>query len=472
MVKVFVSYSWATEQDTGIVDQLEQLCPPRGIQLIRDKNVLVHGASIDKFMGELSEGDHVITIFSKPYFESTWCMYELLKIYQKGRFETRTHPIIADDCDLQNEDYRLAVSDFWKDKLKKAEQMLEGRDPKDVLEEHKRVINLRDIKQKINEIQNFAAYRVNTPLTILQTQNYAQLLDNIRLEKQAQGHPTQATDADYLQAIQVAIETDLNKPEHELFREKLKSERGHTGQQLAAHLINSCISGDFVAVIQAIESSFVDCYDALDQNDYTSIKKLYDIAEGTVSKLVVFNIKNDWITQYRDENPTEHSLPDMSLGHIGIIHARGACTLPKFDFNKKTKELQSRSGLESGIKASDQFADIIRHLYCRVKEAELPTGLNTEQMIVKLQITLKQRKQKTNIKLHKSYFLLIPSAGSSALADKDVQAMLKQALPDLSLIHIKAGDCDEIFIVEDEELMTALGEFFNTLENQPGFRQN
>jgi hypothetical protein len=51
-VKVFVSYSWATENDTQIVAVLEGLCKERGIQLIRDNKTLKHGESIKKFMDE------------------------------------------------------------------------------------------------------------------------------------------------------------------------------------------------------------------------------------------------------------------------------------------------------------------------------------------------------------------------------------------------------------------------------------
>jgi TIR domain len=92
-INVFVSYSWGVEKDTQIVEELDSLCQQRGIRLIRDNKTLKHGDLIEKFMEELTKGNHVITVFSKPYFESKWCMYELLRIYQRGDFEQRTHPV-------------------------------------------------------------------------------------------------------------------------------------------------------------------------------------------------------------------------------------------------------------------------------------------------------------------------------------------------------------------------------------------
>ncbi len=39
-IKAFVSYSWATELENGVVDDLGELSRQRGITLIRDNNTL------------------------------------------------------------------------------------------------------------------------------------------------------------------------------------------------------------------------------------------------------------------------------------------------------------------------------------------------------------------------------------------------------------------------------------------------
>ena len=112
-VKVFVSYAWAVESETGIVREIEQLCPSRRIHLLRDEKELKHGELIQQFMDKLTGGEHVITVFSNAYFKSKWCMYELLKTWQKGGFEQRTHPVIVDNCNLQDTAYRISISDHW-----------------------------------------------------------------------------------------------------------------------------------------------------------------------------------------------------------------------------------------------------------------------------------------------------------------------------------------------------------------------
>ena len=101
-IKVFVPYSWAVERDTQIIEALDTLCQQRTLELIRDRNVSKHGEPIGKLIKELTKGDHVITVFTKPNFKSKWCLFELLHIYQRGDFKQRTPPVIADDCNLQD----------------------------------------------------------------------------------------------------------------------------------------------------------------------------------------------------------------------------------------------------------------------------------------------------------------------------------------------------------------------------------
>jgi len=105
-VKVFVSYSWSVEDETGIVGELEIQCQQRSIQLVRDRNAMQHGDLIKDFMSRLAGGEHIITVFSDAYFKSKWCMFELLKVWQKGGFEEHTYPIKTDDHDLQDANYR------------------------------------------------------------------------------------------------------------------------------------------------------------------------------------------------------------------------------------------------------------------------------------------------------------------------------------------------------------------------------
>ncbi|HBZ29546.1 MAG TPA: hypothetical protein DEO56_02980 [Nitrosomonas nitrosa] len=466
--KVFVSYSWRVEHDTGIVDALELLCKARDIQLVWDNNALQHGDLIREFMDQLSGGEHVITVFSDAYFKSNWCMYELLTTWQRGDFKDRTHPINADGIDLQNGDCRIKVTDFWKAKYEAAESKLAGRDPTVFIEEHKRVKLCRDIYQNINELINFAANRLTIPLDQLKAQQYAQILDLI-YPKRAEDE-SQADDL-FLQEIKALLAVDLKKSE--LFRDyviKNCNLNFTDANGLNGYLINKCKDGQFVEIIQNLQSAFVDSCDELGGSDSIKIRKLYQAAEDTLAKLVLFNVKNEWMAQYRKKrmlnNPQEHVLPDMSFSGVEVAVSRDEQTIPRFRYGQQDLNLQSGNGvaLEPGYRSEDVVRDIIKRLYYRVMEHEISSQMDESHALDILQRTIKQRKQQKNLKLRKNYFLLLPEDSNSPLADNDVQKKIRALLPDLSFIRLKSGANEETFVVEDVELMVAISDFYKTLE--------
>lgn len=466
-VKVFVSYSWDVERDTGIVDELEEQCLQCAIQLIRDNNTLLHGGLIQEFMDQLSGGEHIITVFSESYFRSKWCMYELLSTWRKGDFKDRTHPIILDGCNLNDDEFRIGLTDFWEGKYKALKARLDGRDPIDFIEEQNQVKWYRDIYQNINELLNFAVGRVITPLEQLKEQHYSQFLDRIKPEKAKDGY---LPDAKFLEEIKKYLALDLKKSE--LFRDKVIQNCGLSFTDaigLNNYLIEQCVKGGFVQVIQNLQSAFVDSFDELDDSDILGIRKLYQAAEDTLSKLVLFNVKNDWMAQYSADNSQgshyEHALPEMSFGGVEVVMSRNSQSIPHFQLSLHDYSLQAAKGvtLEMGFRSNEVVRDIIKRLYHRVMDKEI-NHVNEEHAIEILNKTIQQRKKQKNLKLRKNYFLLMPNDPGSVLADKTVQGEIKKSLPDLSFIHLKSGEVEETFIVEDDELMVAISEFYKSLE--------
>ena len=467
-IKVFVSYSWQVERDTGIVDELEELCGARDIQLMRDNNAMQHGDLIRDYMDNLAGGKHIIMLFSDAYFKSIWCMYELLTTWQKSDFNDRAHPIYVDGIDVQDEDYRIDLTDFWKKRYEGAESKLAGRDPTVFIEEHKRVKLCRDIYQNINELINFAANRLTTTLDQLKAQRYTQILDRIqpkRLDDQPNG------DAVFLAEIKTLLAVDLKKSE--LFRDQIIKNCGLNvtdDEGLHGYLIDKCLDGQFVEIIQNLQSAFVNSYDELVSSDITGIRKLYQTAEDALAKLVLFNVKNEWMAQHRSEcmqnHGSEQVLPGMSFGGVEVVVSRHAQTIPRFKYGSHDLNLQGGKGvtLESGYHSKDVVRDIIKRLFQRVMDQEISSQVDETRALDILQRTIKQRKQQKNLKLRKNYFLLLPDDSTSPLSDATVQKEIRKLLPDLSFIRIKSGACEETFIVEDAELMVAISDFYKTLE--------
>ena len=125
-VKVFVSYSWATENKTNIVDEIESECQQRGITLVRDRNSLKHDNSIKDFMNYLSKSNQIIIVISKAYLKSENCMYELLEMDNKGDIEKRTKSFIADDCKLHDFDLQKELIAYWDNQHKEANEKIKN----------------------------------------------------------------------------------------------------------------------------------------------------------------------------------------------------------------------------------------------------------------------------------------------------------------------------------------------------------
>ena len=214
--QVFVSYSWKMEKETKVVNEIEGLCSQRNIQLVRDEDAMQHGDLIMDFMDDLTSGDHIITVLSKPYFQSKWCMYELLKIWQKGDYNQRTHSIIIDSCDLQDTEYRIDIVRGWGDKYEEVTRLLEGVPPTLVAKEHEQAKIIRDIYQNANDLMNFAAGRMTTPLVNLQTQRYAQILDQIQEIQPTYAESTYSSKSKKQRASRVEITDKLHLVQQEI----------------------------------------------------------------------------------------------------------------------------------------------------------------------------------------------------------------------------------------------------------------
>lgn len=69
MVIVYVSYAWKEEAQNRLVDELEEICAARGIELLRDWKRLDSGDSIRAFMNKIGEAGHVVLVLSEAYFK-------------------------------------------------------------------------------------------------------------------------------------------------------------------------------------------------------------------------------------------------------------------------------------------------------------------------------------------------------------------------------------------------------------------
>lgn len=87
-LRCYVSYAWADEGDPDRetqVDALVKQARKKGIDIVRDKDVLKIGDRISNFMRKIGDGDRVFVFLSNKYLTSPFCMNELFLMWRNSR---------------------------------------------------------------------------------------------------------------------------------------------------------------------------------------------------------------------------------------------------------------------------------------------------------------------------------------------------------------------------------------------------
>ena len=114
---IHVSYAWggASENLVNALEQkLERCCTVR-----RDRSVMRAGDWISNFIAEIGLSRCVLTVISAKYLKSSYCMRELLYLYQtslgdKAMLLGRIVPIVMPDAAIDTLAQRLNHAVYWK----------------------------------------------------------------------------------------------------------------------------------------------------------------------------------------------------------------------------------------------------------------------------------------------------------------------------------------------------------------------
>ncbi|WP_374263589.1 SUMF1/EgtB/PvdO family nonheme iron enzyme [Zoogloea sp.] len=114
-LKVYVSYAWKAEEDSGVVAALETALAGQDVELVRDVRRVGYGESIRAFMDEIGEADQVVLVLSDAYFRSPPCLYELRAVAEHRDFRRRVHPIVLAGCALHDPLWWIDIVAHWEE---------------------------------------------------------------------------------------------------------------------------------------------------------------------------------------------------------------------------------------------------------------------------------------------------------------------------------------------------------------------
>ena len=125
-LKVYVSYAWEAEEDSGVVAALETALAGQGIELVRDVRRVGYGESIRGFMDEIGAADQVVLVLSEAYFRSPYCLYELRAVAEHRDFRRRVHPVVLAGCGINDPLWWIDIVAHWEEQGRVLEAKLEN----------------------------------------------------------------------------------------------------------------------------------------------------------------------------------------------------------------------------------------------------------------------------------------------------------------------------------------------------------
>lgn len=109
---VYFSYSWEPKSDE-IVDDLCNAMRRNILPHRRDKENCKYRDDIHEFMNKIREGKYVVALFSRPYLESFYCMYELVGVMGHTDYKDRIIPLVTDN-NIRDDGYYYELCELWE----------------------------------------------------------------------------------------------------------------------------------------------------------------------------------------------------------------------------------------------------------------------------------------------------------------------------------------------------------------------
>lgn len=153
---VYVSYSSDVDQD--FVEGIYNSLIDSGFNAKIDRVDIRYRELISSYIDALGKGGAVIAIVNDSYIRSTYCMWELLKVYENKEFQSRLFPIVLPDAKISDGVGRLEYTEYWQEKLEKLTVAMQKVNPLSIstatIEEGKRI---REFIDKVDLLTSMVA---------------------------------------------------------------------------------------------------------------------------------------------------------------------------------------------------------------------------------------------------------------------------------------------------------------------------
>jgi internalin A len=136
--EIFISYAWGDETPEGtvrsqVVDGLYASLEKDGFRPVRDRDQMHAGDRISAFISQLTRADLVVAVISEKYLRSTYCMFEIYRLWQRSQGDPDVLgkilvPIVLPEVKIGNLRERLPYLEYWAGEAESLEAIV--RNPK------------------------------------------------------------------------------------------------------------------------------------------------------------------------------------------------------------------------------------------------------------------------------------------------------------------------------------------------------
>ncbi|MFN6535574.1 MAG: toll/interleukin-1 receptor domain-containing protein [Nostoc sp. EkiNYC01] len=187
MNQIYISYAWKDNkselgsQREELVDKICEALISERYNLIRDRNHLTLGKSIQSFMQEIGRGNYVIVVVSDKYLRSEYCMFEAVEIMKHKDYQQKVFPVVLQDANVYTKEGKSEYIKYWEEQREKIEKFISDELS---YNEHSAMHNvakkIRDISVKFDEFIFFIADKLSIDPNYKFNDFINQLTDTIR----------------------------------------------------------------------------------------------------------------------------------------------------------------------------------------------------------------------------------------------------------------------------------------------------
>jgi hypothetical protein len=186
--------------------------------------------------------------------------------------------------------------------------------------------------------------------------------------------------------------------------------------------------------------------------------------------LVLFNIKSDWLAMNygKQQQSQSYTLPKLKLESANAALSRLLGAVPsykKYAGSKGSAGVAKGMGtaiqLESGAKPELAVPLVLKMLAAALMPDRSDFSSDADELAEEINDALEYYRDHEEPNMRRRHFILLPK---EKLLDPNVRLELSRLLPELAWVTVDVGDSQEVFIIKDSKLKTAIEQFFITLE--------